>query len=527
MLGSGRSSESIWTAFDSVTTAFSRVLKWALNISWKRVQNGSTVFATVGTSLVGGIDIIEGQNSVVVKPDMFTYFDESDKVISVEYDRELNEPLGGIAMAMLDVTLDNSDARFTPEQNATIGTAILPNRPINSHIGFEVKSQARTLCIFKGLTQMPQESKENRTVKISSIDYIRYLNEYPLESTVYTNKRSDEIIADILTTAGFSLDQFILDQGLNTLGFAWFDKGSKAGERIKKICEAEEGFFCQDENGMLRFFNRRTVRDSPYNASVWTIYPEDIISWQEDNSTNIINKITITANPRTVQSLTEIWRNGSEEIVERGETKIVWASFNDPVTTVNDPVATTDYTAFSGTGGTGTDMTGDIVIVKTVFATTVKLEITNNGGVPAYVNFLRLWGTPAVTTGQISQTYEDSASITKYQENVSVINNDLIDSPSFALYLAKSIIGKYKDPRRRLTLTVQGIPQLQLRDMVSVEDPDLGTTKDYRVMRIQGSLSNGYFQQKLYLREITISEMDVWAVVGTAIVDDTGAVVGI
>jgi hypothetical protein len=92
MQGQGSSSASIWTAFNNVTTAFMRVLKFGLNISWKRVQDDDTGYAIIGTSVISGIDIIKGSTSIVAKPDLFTYTDETDNVIRIEYDRYLIEP---------------------------------------------------------------------------------------------------------------------------------------------------------------------------------------------------------------------------------------------------------------------------------------------------------------------------------------------------------------------------------------------------------------------------------------------------
>ena len=51
------SSESIWTPFDSVTTATVRPIKARLFVAWNRVV-GEQDYATVGTSVVGGVDLI-------------------------------------------------------------------------------------------------------------------------------------------------------------------------------------------------------------------------------------------------------------------------------------------------------------------------------------------------------------------------------------------------------------------------------------------------------------------------------------
>src|SRR3972149_7137476 len=208
MQGSGESSLSIWTPFDSTTTALVRTLAWRLRIAWTRVEDLSLSFAIVGTSVVGGTDIVRGISGSLTKPDYFSYYDETDKTVRLEYDRIVEEPLGGMAMTLGDILLDNTDLRFTPNYNSTIGTAIEPNRPIQFKIGFDFADNNVVLPIFKGLTFQPKEYKLDRLCSIVCYDYIQYLNEYLLESTMYQNQRSDQIIEDILNDIGFSSDQY-------------------------------------------------------------------------------------------------------------------------------------------------------------------------------------------------------------------------------------------------------------------------------------------------------------------------------
>lgn len=507
MQGRTQSSVAIWTAFNNMTTAASRVLKHTLKISWKRVEVESS-FAVVGTSVVDGIHIVRGLEGAIVGFDNYEYVDESDHLVSLTYDRVLQEPLGGISQSIMDVELDNVDDRFTPNQNATIGTAIVPKRPIGATVGFWVQSQSKTVHVFRGFTQQPKINESRRTVTISAVDLVGYLYAYPMESKLYTAQRSDQIIQDILTTLGFGSSQYALDTGLNTIGYAWFDKSVSAGERIRKVCEAEEGYFYSDENGILRFETRQHYTVSPHNVDVWDIDAEDVIAWEQDDSTPIYNKVTVKSKPRVEQATEEVWRDGIEEEVNgSGGTLEVWANLDDPVTEITTPAATTDYTAYTATGGGGSNITADQVVAVDVFATAVKITLTNNNASKAYYNLLKLRGKPAKVTGEILELDSDTASIDKYDEQNLVVENDFIDSASFATYLADALVTKYKEPAYKIILTIQGIPQIQLRDRVRVTSL-LGVVKNYRVMRIQGYLQNGYFSQKLYLREVTTDESD-------------------
>lgn len=512
MQGSGVYSESFWTVFDSITTANTRTPVGLVWVAWTRIAN-VTNYATVGSSIIGGTDIIAGSDVATINnADAFQYYDETDNVLRIEYERTLIEPLGGMSIAIADVVLDNTDLRFTPDHNATIGTALRPNRPMKIFIGFKVNGTDRVIPIIEGVTLQPREDKTSRTVTITAFDYLRWLNEKAQETAIYTNQRSDQIIADILARAGVGSSSYSLDQGLNTVGFAWFEKGDTAGERIRKLVEAEEGIFYQDETGILRFENRDKYSKVPFISNVWTIKPEDIIEWRQDYSNKIINRVIVAGSPRSVKDETEIWRDGVEEPLPAGATTTIWANFDDPASTITNPAATTDYTVFTGAAGTGTDITSDVSIVVTSFTKAAKLEISNANGSAGLMNFLRLRGTPATVDYQVKEVFQDTNSISDYNENQVQIENEFIDNKIFAASMAQNVVRRHRNPTENIILTVKGIPQLQLRDRIRIYDQDLvdrlgsNNYKDYRLLKIQGVLEGGGFIQKLYLRQVTSNE---------------------
>ncbi len=508
MQGSGQSSLSIWTAFDAISTAMVRQPKWKVEVAWNRVADTSN-YATVGSSLVDGTDIVAGGESVpdIINADAFNYDDETARVIRVEYERSLLEPMGGTSIALCDVLFDNTDLRFTPGYDPSIGTALRPNRPLKIFIGFEVNGQEKLIPIMEGLTVgQIEEDKMKRVARLKAYDYMKWLNEKPQETSIYQSQRSDEIIEDILSNAGIGSTGYSLDQGLNTVGFAWFEKGQTAGNRIRQICEAEEAIFYQGEDGTLHFDNRDKYAVAPYTGYVWTIDPADILDWQGATNSAIINRAIVKAKPRTVKGESEIWRDGIEEEIPAGQSVTIWASFDNPVSGITAPSSGTDYKAFTGSGGAGSDITADIDIVLTSFTKTAKLVITNNNGSTAYMNLLKLRGTPATVDYEIEEVFEDTTSIADYNENQEEIDNDFIDDRSFAQKVAQMVVRKNANPIDRLVITIRGIPQIQLRDWVRVKDQDLDEYLNYRVMKIQGILDSGSFIQNLYLRKVHDNE---------------------
>lgn len=507
MLASGQSSDSIWTPFNSICTSTIRPVRAQCFIAWTRDVD-IDAYAIVGTSLVGGLDIVQGLGKVGInEADSFSYFDETDRVIRLEYERHLIEPLGGTSIAMADVVLDNTDLRFTPDHNATIGTALKTNRPFKIFIGFQVLGQIKTIPIIEGLTLQPKEDKIKRTVEVSVYDYMKYLNEKPQETAIYTNKRSDYIINDILSRAGVGSNSYALDQGYNTVGFAWFEKGQTAGDRIRKLCEAEEATFYQDETGILRFENRDKYNRVPYNTYCWTIEPDDILEWEQEVNSEIINRVIVKGAPRSVKGEVEVWRDGIEEEVEgSGGTLTIWAQFDDPVSSLTSPIKTTDYQAFTEPAAAGSNITTDVEVALTSFTKTAMLVITNNNAAKAYVNWIRLRGTPATVDYEISEIYEDDSSVEEYNENQKEIENEFIDKRTFARNMAKNIVLRHKDPIGVLKIKIRGVPQLQLRDQVRVKDNDMSTYTNYRIIGIQGVFEPGSFVQTLTLREVTNNE---------------------
>jgi hypothetical protein len=513
--------QDVTAAFKSAAeTGQSRQVRARVKIAWERNKDETLDFAVIGTSTIDGNDIIQGELTDITEPDLFQYTDETESLLSLAVDRRILEPLGGMAYTLGDLMLENTDARFTPQSDATIGDYILPNRPVKLFAGFRFGGVEKTIPLMYGVSEQPKEDKNKRNCTSALFDYISYINDYKLESSMYTDQRSDQIIADILDTIGFTSDQYEMDTGLNTIDFAWFGKGTKAGDAIREICEAEEGFFYQDELGMLRFENRRHYLESPHATSQHTFDKEDISSYEVLPPTKIINRCIVSGQPRSEEAETEIWRSGQVVELAPKESKEIWASFEDPVTDISAITEDTDYIANSAEDNTGTDQTDDVSATVQEFAKSAKITLTNALNSTTYVTLLRLRGTPAVITSEIEEIYEDSDSQDIYGIQQYEVENDYIDTSSFAYYLARAMVRKYATPARQIKIEVPAQPHLQLRDKVTVEDLDLETTDTYRIMRIQLEVKeNGMFRQILHLREITDFEADSPAVVGTSTID--------
>lgn len=474
--------QSVQTPIQAVITAATRQLNVTMLASWLKVADLSVSYATIGVSSINGVDLIQGESAVITNADLFAYMDESAYVMRFDYDRKVTEPLGGTSFAIADFLLDNISGRFTPNKNATIGTAIEARRPVKASIGLSGNGTFRSRQIIVGLTaDRPRTSRGEQTTEVQVFDYITFIDNQTIAAAIYENQRSDQIIADILTTLGFGSSQYALDTGINTIPFAWFDKGMSAGKRIRLLCEAEEAHFYQDENGILRFENRNHYDNFPHQTVQHTIDPGDVLFDEQDDSTKIINRAIVIAKPRTVDSIaTTIWTSSEVPIeIAAGATTTIWAAFYDdqagqtplPIKEITTPAENTDYEANTASDGSGSDVSADIDVTVTNFVESAKIEVTNNNAGTVYVTLLQLRGKAARVSQAIQAIAEDTGSINKFEAQEFVVSNDLIQTPSVAQTIADNLVAKYANPLSRRKVKIPGIPHLQLKDLVAVVNP--------------------------------------------------------
>lgn len=474
--------QSIQTPLLAVLTADFRVPRIRVSASWLKVEDLGIAYGIVGSSVVDGAHIVQGASAVISNADLFKYMDETDYAMRLDYDRRLDEPRGGVSYAIANVLLDNITRRFEPDHNATIGTAIEARRPFKMSIGFDVQGIERMVQVIVGLTaNRPKIHRSEKAVEVDIYDYITFINNQTIAAAIYENQRTDEIIESILGDLGFGSSQYMLDAGLNTIPFAWFDKNKSAGERIRLLCESEEAHFYQDENGILRYENRNHYANFPHQTVQRTIDSEDIITDEEDDSTPIINRAVVTAKPRTVDAAADVvWTNAVVFDIAPGASETIWAAFYEetgtnvlPVKEITTPAATTDYTGNTQEDGLGSDRTASLSLVVTNFVESAKIVITNNhGSDTVHVTLLQLRGKAARVMRAIQAVSEDADSINKYEPQEYTVENDLIQTRAIAQSIADNLKNKYKDPMQRRQIRIPGIPHLQLKDLLYVINPN-------------------------------------------------------
>lgn len=442
-----------------------RPLSWRALFSFPKAFEADVDFFTIGVSTIGGLDIIKGDGDVIQEWDKYQYDDYSYRVMGIEVTRQ-EEAVNSVALAMADVTLENHDNYFTPDAGSAIADFILPYRPAKLYLGFGRED----IPVFTGLTEkMPTVNDKSKQASFHLIDFMYSLFNRPLDQTIILQDvRTDEALETLMDAAGILPTQFDFDVGFNIINFVYFEKGTKFGDAVRELMEAEMGRFYMDEAGVIRFKNRQNYSSTP----VWYFDRSNVLDIKTKTQDDIINVVEINANVREVQALQKYWELQSAVLIPAGASVDIWADFNDPVTDVDDPVQVGSASTSSFTASTaeslenGTIVTSNITVDTTQFAKSFLMTFTNSNPFDVYINVMELWATPAKIVKTIYVREQDDASVAEYDERVLTIDNDFINNEGDAYSKAHIILDDWAQYGGIAELTVKGNPALQIGDTV-------------------------------------------------------------
>jgi hypothetical protein len=240
----------------------------------------------------------------------------------------------------------------------------------------------------------------------------------PLQETIF----ADDAMRLVLAQAGWPvLWGTDFDSGVDVNPYFWVE-GRSAAQVLHELAHNELGTIRLAANGAMTFRSRNFPE-----VELLTLTSDDIKSGGIRRLTPdeaIRNLVQVSTSPRTEQSTQQVWEMPGPLQIGAGETiDDVWAEFTYngnvvPVKNPITPVPTTDFLANSSSDGSGSNLTSNITISMSPFATRGQLTITNNGGTTAYVGPstgpLRVRGNPIATTTTASFNYTDAESVRQF-----------------------------------------------------------------------------------------------------------------
>lgn len=486
------------TQFENRANGAMRPLSWRALMSFPKAFLPDIDFFTIGVSTIGGGDIIKGSGDVIQEWDKYQYDDYSYRIHQMEVTRQ-EEDINSVALAIADIEFENHDNYFTPNAGSLIDEFILPYRPVKLFMGFG----GENVPIFVGLSEkMPTVDEKSKRVKFHLIDFMYSLFNRPLdESIILQDVRTDEALEELMDLAGITPTQYEFDTGFNIIDFVYFEKGTKFGDAVKELMEAEMGRFYMDETGIIRFKNRQNYSSIP----VWHFDKSNVVDIKTRTQDEIVNVVEIKAQVREVQANQKFWELQSAVLIPANSTVDIWADFEDPVTDCDDPVYITSATTSLFSTNTQDDNSGSAVATGVtldssfLFAKSYKMTFENTNAFDVYITTLELFARPAKIVKEIYVREEDTASVAKYDERVLTIENNFINNESDARSKAIILLGDYSEYGGINELIVKGNPAIQIGDAIACSISGFSGT--YVITKVVNRLANAQFTQILTVKK--------------------------
>lgn len=283
--------------------------------------------------------------------------------------------------------LRDFDERYDPfNLSGPLAGMIQPGRKFRLRVQKEPGGTVEDVMTGR-LTDIRPTYSEVPSVKMELINAVDELKR-TIRTTVQSNIRYDAAVQACLDAFGWT-DSREIDTTVSEAMAYWWASGRSAFAEMQSIADAALGMFCVGENGAA-VYKSRVSAETP----LMTFTDADILEsygvrtpmpWE-----TVFNVIRVYARRRNLQTGVTLWETQDRVFIPAGEEREVWAQFSlngeeAVATSITDPVENIDWDANSQEDGAGTDLSSNITIGLSKFATTAKLTIRNNGATGTYM----------------------------------------------------------------------------------------------------------------------------------------------
>lgn len=278
--------------------------------------------------------------------------------------------------------------------------------------------------------------------------------------------------------------------------------GVKAAEVFRRVAQSGNAIvFCAGD-GALTTRNRETRASAVTHLTFDDTMQGLVVVTGTDKS---YSRVRVTTHPRSVGTAAVVLFQETGIItVFPGQVLAFWAPYQDPDdlrtliggADIIAPVASTDYTGNALADGSGADLTADLDVTVTPFASTALVEIENTGAQDVYlVNgagqpFFRFRGTPIYDDGE--RTFE-TVTDQIYGENPIIIDLPYQASSAVGQTFADFFATEFADPIPiELVEFVAHTPDLvsaainrEIGDRITVAETATGVNHDVVIQAVE------------------------------------------
>lgn len=497
--------QTVPLSFHQKSQAGIRKHRWSVSLSFDKAFDPSRTFFTLDSSILDGSDVLQPVDDNPIQYwDFYTYVPYTNRVISIEWGREIDFPFS-VQSSSCTVVFNNFDNYFSSRTNSPINDYLIPSRPIKVFSGYVSEP---LLQQFVGTTQdKPELDQSAKTATFTGLDYLSELFKLQLsESVALSHVRTDEALAALFEQFGIDSFQYSLERGRNIIPFLFLDAGTSAADCFRQVMEAEGGQLWIDEQGIIRFQQRLVRADGP----AFTFNESNIVSLDTSADTQIINRVQIMSSIRSVQNPQPI-HAGSGEITDptvlspvripAGGTATYNITLDDPLQSYSEPslgfIAGDSW--FTASTFAGDNIVSFISVTDSALTLNqLTLTFTNTNSFDAYLSAIEVYGQPAKIIDTINYEALDQDSIDEYGEHLLQIENDLFGSEANCESFAYTTIDAYSQFDSIINLSVKGDPALQLGDIIWVDTSKI--QGQFQITKITNAISGNGVSQVLEAR---------------------------
>ena len=463
-----------------------------------------------------------------------THDDITGDVLSLSWERgrDYASALQGRSVAgKLVATLINTNGKYSPSNTSSALTGdILPGRTVRLQAGSGSFPYTFPAAFNDGVRWqgkldriLPAPASEGvKTATLTAFGTLGYLNQFEVQLTTQTSRRTDQAVGDILDDVGWTdAADRDLETGLTTISRFWL-AGKKGIDALRLVEETEAGFILESKSGQIAFQNRHhriittasTTSQATFSDADGATHTFTEVN-QDDPLGTIINHVEAKARGFSTASVAVLWTHpetGSDSpTLAPGETKTFEAEYPNPDAANNamevdawtTPAATTDFLLNAASGGGGTNLTSDLTVTQVKTAERMAITLTNSAtGTAGYLTKLQARGTAVSTKNPCVVRTIDTASQAIYGERKYVAKTEFIPTSSEAQDWCDYQASIYASPTNILTLTIPSstpgnIGQALSRDIservtvTATNDAKLGINEDFFVESEKHQVSQG------------------------------------
>ena len=408
-----------------------------------------------------------------------TYDDVTTYVLHAKWYLGFSQAYAEVANdSTLELVLDNSDKRFSPENNdSVLNGKLLPLRTVRITSDDGTTERIHWQGWLQNILPVAGKYGE-RSIQMTAAGAMQFLKAAESKIELQENKRTDEVIDTLIREVvfppsvtkgafvgipGFSeisqnayvvdLDDIrVLDEGAVTLELAadnWVSKGGFADRPkdtfdvyrgIKDMIATERGKFFFDRTGRAIFWNRHKLL-ADYTSSATFNDTMQELKYSYGSMELLKNELRVTCHPRTISDNDQdiLWQlEGSVIRVDPNDTRELYIKFEDDS---ENRIGGQDVTV------------GDLEFEKGSASATVEakanganLIFTNNTSEEAIISACIVRGRRITDKGYMEASAEDTDSIVTYGRRTMRVNLPSMDDLEQAQYIADFELLRRKDP---------------------------------------------------------------------------------